>query len=1116
VEIDVQWAATRIETWSAVPRIFVNYRTGHGEFAAALLDIHLAEVFGADDVFLASRTIEPGRDFADEIFTKLAECTVLLVVVGPGWPDAKDDTGRLKLDLPEDWVRREIAAAFDQGITVIPVLLDDMPRLDSCQLPTALAELGRCQAVRLRHTQAGEDLRVIVAALRAADDQMLPVLEADLRTYLDALAGAMTTTQSWMPYSSMDSAYLDRAVMVHGEAPPGPPDGGLYQDGSPLRHAEVPWAQAIRQVPIGVVLGDAGLGKTWLLRRHCLELCRAAAGQLAAGVAVDAVAVPLFLHAGRLAGPRPDGRGPRDVVAEAALSGLTVDFKDRARLLAFLAGRLAADREPVHLLVDALDEVFADEARDEVLAVLGWAGGLVRPDRGPRLLLSSRLAGFTDPFGRLGEDAAGDEDGLTPRYFQLGVLAEHQVRDLWARWFDTRGMAVPSARLDPVIAPGSAVKLAVRTPLVAAFAAWVAESEPVTPNRSGLYVQVVDRFLGLHWKSDSPGVFRALRGDSAARGRYRRAFVELAWRMAVGGPTWCDALPVDECEQVLDTVFGAAAGERSRTFDALRAFGVLVPLGGFADPAAAVSAEATVAWVHRSVHEFLVAERLVGQPAEDVVALVEDRCWFRPEWANVLDFAVGLEAGTAGRTVTDAVRAAALDERDGLGWFATVLTSAAAGMPPELGGRSAVVERVRRLHRAGLLTPRHLVQVLAMTPEARPDEMVHLVLTSGDPHAGGPETWTALAWCGAPGLAALRSTVAHSPAAAGAAAALRDVAPSDAVSAMAERLRAGLPVHPEDAAVLRELSADSVERLRVAYRRGPGSAPLARCVGWTCTPAGRADLMANLRSVDTAVRRAAVAGLVAGFGAELDTVGCETLLGVALGDKEPEIRLEVRDTLLRIAVDVPWVRRLLDERHPELYRDLPGRVEDLESLVARLVEPGPGTDLALMMIREEPELLHGDVRTAMASITAQAMEGTLTDLQIEHVAVIVGKDFVELARGRLDGSVRLPQDRLRRLVTGLLRAEPASARVFELIADCVGWNPDPALGVALRLHELDRVAKVEHLLGRLLRVEDAQRPSVQVWTDVLWATMLELPTLVRGGYRAGCAELTRHLLDRLD
>ena len=58
--------------------IFVNYRTDDGDFAATLITGVLAARFGAEHVFLASRTIRPGQDFADQILGWLGQCDAVL------------------------------------------------------------------------------------------------------------------------------------------------------------------------------------------------------------------------------------------------------------------------------------------------------------------------------------------------------------------------------------------------------------------------------------------------------------------------------------------------------------------------------------------------------------------------------------------------------------------------------------------------------------------------------------------------------------------------------------------------------------------------------------------------------------------------------------------------------------------------------------------------------------------------------------------------------------------------------------------------------------------------------------------------------------------------------
>jgi hypothetical protein len=643
-----------------VPRVFINYRTEDEVFAASLLDTQLSAEFGADRVFLASRSIPPGHDFEQDILGRLQECTVLVAVIGQRWLDPH---AAARLADPADWVRRELLAARAAGIAVVPVLVDGRPRLRPAQLPAELEWLARLQYLKLRHRHTSDDIRRIVTALRELDDGLTSVVEEDLRAYLEALAAELLKTQSWMPYHRLDDAFLERAVSVHRAMPAVAADETMHGRGSDLLVGEVPWAAAVREVPIGVVLGDAGYGKTWLLRRHCLQLCWAALDQLASGADLAEIAPPLLVHAHQLAAGWRAGHRPREILLDAVLPRLKAPIRDENRFRAFMAERLDPDAPVSHVLIDAYDEVFDDELRDDLAEAVGWLTGLVRVGRGPQLLLSSRPSGFDDPFRALVEDDAddGDDQGIDPdvdyveeldrdldvptvRYLSLGVLDEHQVRRLWARWFELRGWPVPQQRLDPVLAPGSAIRQAARMPLIAAFCAWVAETETVTPHRSGLYGQVVDRFLGLHWKVGAPSVMTTIRQDEALRARFRAAFTELAWTMATGAQDWRDSIPVSDCEAVLDGAMGGLARSSSRTFDAVRGFGILVLLG-----AELPGAPTPVAWIHRSVHQFLAAQRLVTLAEADIADIVADRCWFRPEWRDVLDFAIGLEAGSGPR-----------------------------------------------------------------------------------------------------------------------------------------------------------------------------------------------------------------------------------------------------------------------------------------------------------------------------------------------------------------------------------------------------------------------------------------------------------------------------------
>lgn len=97
--------------------IFVSYRRQESSHLAGRLYDRLADRFGEDQVFIDVDIIEPGVDFAEEIFRAVTACKVLLAVIGPTWLTATDERGRRRLDVPDDIVRLEIEAALVAIVT---------------------------------------------------------------------------------------------------------------------------------------------------------------------------------------------------------------------------------------------------------------------------------------------------------------------------------------------------------------------------------------------------------------------------------------------------------------------------------------------------------------------------------------------------------------------------------------------------------------------------------------------------------------------------------------------------------------------------------------------------------------------------------------------------------------------------------------------------------------------------------------------------------------------------------------------------------------------------------------------------------------------------------------
>ncbi|ANQ85787.1 hypothetical protein dqs_2758 [Azoarcus olearius] len=149
--------------------IFISYRRDDSIAEAALIARELATHFGPDRVFIDLDDIRPGDRFLQRITEIIASCRALVVVIGPGWVDARRD-GVRRLDDPRDVVRHEIVQALARGIAVVPVLVRgaDLPRVE--QLPAEVAGLMEHSALVVATARLREDVASLADALE-------PVLE---------------------------------------------------------------------------------------------------------------------------------------------------------------------------------------------------------------------------------------------------------------------------------------------------------------------------------------------------------------------------------------------------------------------------------------------------------------------------------------------------------------------------------------------------------------------------------------------------------------------------------------------------------------------------------------------------------------------------------------------------------------------------------------------------------------------------------------------------------------------------------------------------------------------------------------------------------------------------
>lgn len=151
-------------------RAFVNYRTKDEASTALLVSRHLSARIGDQNVFLDTKSIEPGTLFDDELLKNVWRSDVMVSVMGVSWLDFPGRTGRA-IDDPDDWIHRELFEALTHQVRVVPLLVGDARFPSADELPPRLANLARHQYVIL-------DLRTPEAGFSRLDKVLeLPIAE---------------------------------------------------------------------------------------------------------------------------------------------------------------------------------------------------------------------------------------------------------------------------------------------------------------------------------------------------------------------------------------------------------------------------------------------------------------------------------------------------------------------------------------------------------------------------------------------------------------------------------------------------------------------------------------------------------------------------------------------------------------------------------------------------------------------------------------------------------------------------------------------------------------------------------------------------------------------------
>lgn len=134
---------------ASTPKVFLSYRREETSVHTGWLHDEMEARFGEGNVFI-DVDLELSVNFVRRLDELLADCQVMLVVIGSRWATIESERGRPRLFEDRDFVRYEVEKALERpDVKVIPVLVAGAHMPDPEQLPESLRELPDLNGIRI-------------------------------------------------------------------------------------------------------------------------------------------------------------------------------------------------------------------------------------------------------------------------------------------------------------------------------------------------------------------------------------------------------------------------------------------------------------------------------------------------------------------------------------------------------------------------------------------------------------------------------------------------------------------------------------------------------------------------------------------------------------------------------------------------------------------------------------------------------------------------------------------------------------------------------------------------------------------------------------------------------
>jgi hypothetical protein len=163
-------------------KVFISYRRDDAAGFSHAIHDRLVEFLPDERVFIDVHGIDAGADFSQRLESALAQCSVLLALIGKRWAGGGEGGGS-RLKDPQDWVRLEVASGLRRGMTVIPVLLDGASMPAEGALPEELRPITRLNAVDVRTSRLNADVWDLSGSVMKALGETWPPAEPGAAIY---------------------------------------------------------------------------------------------------------------------------------------------------------------------------------------------------------------------------------------------------------------------------------------------------------------------------------------------------------------------------------------------------------------------------------------------------------------------------------------------------------------------------------------------------------------------------------------------------------------------------------------------------------------------------------------------------------------------------------------------------------------------------------------------------------------------------------------------------------------------------------------------------------------------------------------------------------------------